>query len=170
MLEMLCAKGPAADRAAQMMLYGQFVGSWEGTVVVPDGAGGRRERSCEVHFDWVLEGRAIQDVWIVPARRGRKPGEPDAMYGTTLRVYEPSRDLWTITWIDPVRQAFDRMEGRKIGSDIVQERRIGTSRTEWRFSDMSADSFHWTARESQDEGASWKIVGEFFLRRVSAPR
>jgi hypothetical protein len=35
---------------------------------------------------------------------------------------------------------------------------------------MSADSFHWTARESQDEGASWKIVGEFFLRRVSAPR
>ena len=30
----LLADGPAADRAAKMMLYGQFVGSWGGTVVV----------------------------------------------------------------------------------------------------------------------------------------
>jgi len=75
MLKRLASEGPAPDRAAQMMLYGQFVGSWEGTVVVhlPDGA--RRESTCEVHFGWALEGRAIQDVWIAPALRGRSMGE-----------------------------------------------------------------------------------------------
>jgi hypothetical protein len=166
MLDMLGAKGPAADRAAQMMLYGQFVGSWQGTLVVPDGSGGRRERTCEVHFGWVLEGRAVQDVWIVPARNARKPGDPDVMYGTTVRVYDPARDVWTITWIDPVRQAFNRMEGRKVGSDIVQESRgENGARVEWRFSEITADSFHWTARESHDGGTSWKTTGEFFLRR-----
>jgi hypothetical protein len=171
MLEMLSARGPAPDRAAQMMLYGQFVGSWEGTLLVPDGSGGRRERSCEVHFGWVLEGRAVQDVWIVPARRARKPDEPDAMYGTTLRVYDARRDVWAITWIDPVRQAFDRMEGRKVGSDIVQEyRKEGGTLCEWRFGEITADSFHWTARESEDGGATWKTTGEFFLRRVSSTR
>jgi hypothetical protein len=58
-----------------MMLYGQFVGSWQGTVLVhlPDGA--PRESTCEVNFGWALEGRAIQDVWIAPALQGRKAGE-----------------------------------------------------------------------------------------------
>src|SRR5213592_638784 len=39
MLEALYAAGPAPDRARQMMLYGRFVGSWEGRFVyhAPDG-------------------------------------------------------------------------------------------------------------------------------------
>ena len=58
----LLAGGPAADRAEKMMLYGQFVGSWDGRVVVHEAAGTRRESSSEVHFGWVLGGRAVQDV------------------------------------------------------------------------------------------------------------
>jgi hypothetical protein len=59
MLRFLHAEGPAPDRAARMMLYGQFVGSWDGTVVVHEADGARRESSCEVHFGWALEGRAM---------------------------------------------------------------------------------------------------------------
>src|SRR5260370_36995071 len=66
MLRFLHAKGPAPDRAARMMLYGQFVGSWDGTVVVHEADGARREASCQVHFGWALEGRAMA---------GRKIGE-----------------------------------------------------------------------------------------------
>jgi hypothetical protein len=169
MLKRLASEGPAPDRAAQMMLYGQFVGSWEGTVVVhlPDGA--RREATCEVHFGWALEGRAIQDVWIAPALRGRKMGEQSRMYGTTLRVYDPKSDLWHITWIDPVRQAFNRMDGRKVGEEIVQECRDAQGTLgQGLVTEITADSFHWIARESTDDGKIWKLTGEFFLRRVSA--
>jgi len=94
--EALLDNGPAAERAAQLMLYGQFVGSWDGTVVVHE-SGGRRESSCEVHFGWVLAGRAVQDVWIAPSRRSRGPAEQVRMYGTTLRVYDPRSDIWHIT-------------------------------------------------------------------------
>jgi hypothetical protein len=164
--EALLATGPAADRGAKMMLYGQFVGSWDGTVVVHEVGGGRRESSSEVHFGWVLGGRAVQDVWIAPSRHGRHPAEQDRMYGTTLRVYDPRSDVWHITWIDPVRQAYDRMVGRKVGDDIVQEYRGEQgARCQWLFTEITAASFHWISRDSADEGGSWNVRAEFFLRR-----
>jgi hypothetical protein len=161
----LLAAGPAADRAEKMMLYGQFVGSWDGTVVVHNGDGTRREASSEVHFGWVLGGRAVQDVWIAPALAGRA-ADQDRMHGTTLRVYDPQGDVWHITWIDPVKQAFNRMTGRKVGANIVQEYRSDQGiRTQWLFTEITPSSFHWIARDSNDEGESWTVRAEFFLRR-----
>jgi hypothetical protein len=169
-LTVLAAPGRSPEIPESMDVYGWLVGSWDLDVVryrvvdlVGPGATG------EVHFGWVLEGRAIQDVWIAPALRGRKTGEESRMYGTTLRVYDPRSDLWHITWIDPVRQAFNRMDGRKAGEEIVQEYRDAQgARCQWLFTGITADSFHWIARESADEGKTWKLTGEFFLRRVSA--
>lgn len=166
--KVLHATGPSPDRAAQMMLYGQFVGSWEGTLVYRDAEGVRRETSAEVHFGWVLEGRAVQDVWIAPSRRARPATERLLMHGTTLRVYDPGSAIWHITWTDPVRQVFNSMTGRKVGDDIVQEyRRDDGARVQWMFTEIGPDWFHWSARESEDDGETWATRGEFFLRRVA---
>ena len=160
----LHAPGPAPDRASHMRLYGQFVGSWDGTLVYEDGQGVRRETSAEVHFGWVLEGRAMQDVWIAPALCAGTAAS-ELMHGTTLRVYDPQQDLWHITWIDPVKQVYNRMTGRKVGDDIVQEYRTEGARIQWLFTDIRADSFHWLARRSEDDGKTWTVHGEFLLRR-----
>ena len=53
----LTACGPAPDRADKMMLYGRFVGAWDGTVTVYRAEGERFESSAEVHFGWALQGR-----------------------------------------------------------------------------------------------------------------
>lgn len=127
-----------------MMLYGQFVGSWEGTIVVHEPGGNHRESSCEVHFGWALAGRAVQDVWIAPARDTRAAGAVDRMYGTTLRIYDPEANAWEITWIDPVNHAFNRMTGCAVGEDIVQEYHSDSrGRCQWMFTEISRDSFHW---------------------------
>ena len=166
MLSALHADGPAPDRASQMMLYGQFVGSWDGSLVYRDCEGVRRETSAEVHFGWVLEGRAVQDVWVAPSRQARNAAQQILMYGTTLRVYDPKNDLWHITWIDPVKQVFNRMTGSKVGGDIVQEYRTENGRRcQWMFTEITAESFRWTSRESPDGGETWNVRGEFFLRR-----
>ena len=170
MLEALHAEGPALDRASQMMLYGQFIGSWDGQLVYHPSDRPARETSCEVHFGWALEGRAVQDVWIVPSRSARGAADispPRIMYGTTLRVYDPRSDLWHITWIDPVRQDYDRMTGRKVGDEIVQEYRMEDgARCQWLFTEITATSFHWIRRESTDDGKTWNTRAEFFLRRT----
>jgi hypothetical protein len=168
----LHAEGPAADIKSQMMLYGQFVGSWQGRVVVHTPDGKRGEAGCEVHFGWVLEGRAVQDVWIAPSRserQGSKIPARGSLYGTTLRVYDPKNDLWHILWINPVTQSFDSMIGRKVGADIVQEyhKEDGTQ-CQWCFTEITANSFHWLSRESKDEGKTWNILNEFFVRRMAS--
>ena len=168
LVDNLHANGPAPDRADKMMLYGRFAGSWEGALRYVDPEGTRHETSAEVHFGWVLEGRAVQDVWIAPARDRRKEGERLLMHGSTFRVYDPGNDCWHITWIDPVKQVVNRMTGRQVGNDIVQEYRMDDGkRCQWMFTEITPNSFHWTKRVSADEGKTWDVRGEFFLRRIS---
>ena len=162
----LIASGPASDRAEKMMLYGQFIGSWDGTVIVHRPDSQRFENSCEVHFGWALAGRAVQDVWIAPSRKTRAAGAEEGMYGTTLRVYDSKTDQWEITWIDPVQRNFNRMLGRPVGNEIIQEYRDEAGNIcQWCFMDIRADSFHWISRESNDGRLMWNLTAEFFLRR-----
>jgi len=162
MLRALHACAPAPDRASGMLLYGQFVGSWRGTRIVHETLTQRRELQAEVHFDWVLQGRAVQDVWIARAPEDGRP----VMYGTTLRVFDPGTDCWHITWIDPLTQHTMRMVGRKVGNDIVQECPGEDGRLrQWIFTEIAPDAFHWISREQTgDDG--WTVRVEYFLRRV----
>jgi heme-degrading monooxygenase HmoA len=122
----LHAGGPAPDRREALDLYGQFVGDWEAEIVThaPDGA--RHEGRGEIHFGWILEGRAIQDVWMIPRSQDRRRDAPPLpvagnWYGTTIRAYDRDLDAWRIYWIDPATNAYRQQIGRKQGADIVQE-------------------------------------------------
>jgi hypothetical protein len=80
----------------------------------------------EIHFDWILEGRAIQDVWMIPQQKDRVPHAPEMpvagnWYGTTIRVYDPALHAWRIYWIDPATNSYRQQIGRPQGADIVQE-------------------------------------------------
>ena len=169
-LACLHANGPSADRAGNMDLYGWLVGSWDLDVTrfLPDGT--TRRRSGEWHFGWVLEGRAIQDVWVVPPRGAQRAGDAAAnghVFGTTLRVYDPRIDMWQIQWTDPVTQTYLAMVGRKEGSDIVQ---LGKSPDgnliRWSFRDITPQSFRWRGEVSVDGGATWRLDVEFLARRA----
>lgn len=171
-LDALGADGPAADRAGKMDLYGRFVGSWDLDVTQISDAGAKRQRRGEWHFGWALEGRAIQDVWIVPPRGALRDG--DAVknfnsYGTTLRVYDPSIDAWRIQWTDPVTQNLLQMIGREEAGDIVQ---LGTQPdghlVRWRFLEITPNAFLWRGEVSADNRASWRINTEFTARRMPA--
>ncbi len=169
-LAALGADGPSADRAGKMDLYGRFVGSWDLDVTRILDNGTVRRRKGEWHFGWALEGRAIQDVWIVPPRGELRSGDAAAnanSYGTTLRVYDPDIDAWRIQWTDPVTRSFLQMIGRAEGAGIVQ---LGTrpdgQLLRWSFSEVTQDSFFWRGELSADRGASWRTNVEFTARRM----
>ena len=82
-LDALGADGPSADRAGKMDLYGRFVGSWDLDVRQFSEDGSERRRAGEWHFGWALEGRAIQDVWIVPPRGELRRGDAAANFNRT---------------------------------------------------------------------------------------
>src|ERR1700730_9809976 len=75
----LCSDAPAPDRAEKLSLYGWLIGSWQMQASTFTADGTKHTGRGEIDFVWALEGRAIQDVWILPG----------VFYGTTLRVYNP---------------------------------------------------------------------------------
>jgi hypothetical protein len=166
----LHADGPAPDRAAELHLYGQFIGDWKAHFVAytPDGVS--HEGDGAIHFGWVLQGRAIQDVWIIDRRPGT-PAMPVAgnWYGTTIRVYDPALGAWRIYWIDPATNAYRYQVGRKQGAGIVQEGTTETgAQSRWSFTEITPRSFHWKGEVSLDKGTSWHLVVEVFAQRTSS--
>ncbi len=168
-LDALGGDAAAPERGTKMDLYGQFVGSWDLEVTRWLNDGSLRKRQGEWHFGWVLEGRAIQDVWIVP-RRGQRAGAAVASqfaYGSTLRIYDPRIDAWHIQWTEPVLQAYLSMIGRAEGKDIVQRGQDEHgNEARWSFRDITADSFLWRGELSNDGGKTWLKVVEFTATRV----
>ena len=160
-LQRLLSDGPAADRAEKMRLYGWLIGDWrmDCTLFLDDGS--TQQGAGEIHFRWALQGRAIQDVWILPG----------VFYGTTLRVYDAGLDAWHIIWSDPLRPYYARQIGRAQGQDIVQ---IGKdddgTPTRWSFSEITPDSFRWRGERSSDGGATWRLQAEFLARRAAPPQ
>lgn len=171
-LEALDANGPASDRAGNMDLYGWLVGSWELDVTRFLDDGSTRRRPGEWHFGWVLEGRAIQDVWIVPPRGQERVGDAAKnvnSYGTTLRTYDPKLDAWHVQWTDPVTQTFFNMIGRKDGDDIVQlGKGTGDNLIRWSFREITVNSFLWRGELATDQDATWRTNVEFQARRIEA--
>jgi hypothetical protein len=164
----LAAGGPHPDHAEELMLFGQFVGEWEldWACFAESGEQVETERG-EWIFAWVLEGRAIQDVWIIPerARRG-EPGMPPGEYGTTLRVYHPRLDAWVITWNGPIQGVRRLFLGRRSGPDIVLEGQNEDGYPmRWIFSEITERSFRWTSVVSTDGEETWRLREEMRVRR-----
>jgi hypothetical protein len=171
----LCAPGRSASIDAVDDVYGWLIGSWEMDVMhyLKDVRAERRRG--EIHFAWVLEGLAVQDVWIMPPRR--EPGAPvyspggasavaDKMYGTTLRVWDPALRAWRITYLNPATGQRDELVGRRAGAEVVQ---IGTHANgtpiRWSFTDITPDSFRWTGVALAPDGITWTLEAEFQARR-----
>lgn len=166
----LGAAGPDPALKERLMLFGQFVGDWE--IVESrflDDDGKWVARKGEVHWNWILDGRALQDVWLY--YEGEK-GLVSA--GTTLRFYNSETHLWNSIWVSPRQNDFGVFLGRKVGDEIVLElqeksEHKGEGKVRWIFSEITQTSFRWHGEESSDGGKTWALKQEMRLvRRLPA--
>src|SRR2546422_3769392 len=88
----------------------------------------------EIHFGWILDGRAVQDVFMT-----RDPDTGRAVpIGTTVRFYDPKMDAWQSVWISPMQELVQTFTGRKIGDEIVLESKTKEGYPEkWIFSEIT---------------------------------
>ena len=144
------------------MLFGQFVGDWDiiddrnlqqdGTWVHSRG---------ELHWGWILDGRAVQDVWMTVDEGNKSMAD-----GTTVRFYDPKIDAWHSVWLSPPQGRVKTFIGRKVGEEIVLEGRTPDRYpVKWIFSDITPDSFRWHSEESHDNGKTWTLTEEMKIRR-----
>jgi hypothetical protein len=102
-LEALPAEGPSPELTDADNIFSFLIGSWEIDALLHDANGRVQKTKGEVHASWVLEGRAIQDLFIFPGRADRQtalPAQGDR-YATTIRTYDRDLEAWRVNFINP---------------------------------------------------------------------
>jgi hypothetical protein len=164
----LVADGPFPDLKEKLALFGQFVGDWdilEDRCLQPDGTWAVSRG--ELHWGWILNGRAVQDVWMSNDEKSRK-STPE---GTTVRFYDPKIDAWHSVWISPTQGVVKTFVAHQIGDEIVLEGKTAEGYpVKWIFSEITPSSFRWHSEESRDNGKSWTLKEEMRIRRRQAPK
>lgn len=113
-------------------------------------------------FSRVLDGTAVQDLFIVSSRAERiRNKQPDAEYGTTLRIFNPKTMAWDIFYACTGEAI--RLTARKVGEEIILTENT-TGKMRYVFSDIVASSFQWR-KERINENGEWQTMAKVTAER-----
>ena len=167
--EFLSSEMRAPEIPESADVYGWLCGSWDLSVLKYRGIDvSSHGLKGEVHAARVLEGRAVQDVWIMPPRADRTSpfDQTMNMYGTTLRSWDSSIQAWRIAWTNPARDHREEQIGNWNGRDILQTGlRADGTKTRWTFTEITGRSFHWRGEAQHPTAEAWTLEGEFLATR-----
>jgi uncharacterized protein len=169
-VDALLTDGPSPELGEAASVFGFLVGGWNASIRDIDTDGTVRIGRGEWWFFWVLEGRALQDVWISPPRKERAQPRPSSAandrYGTTVRRFDRSSNEWKIVWINPVSGAENHLRGGCDGDGITLVGEDGGRPIRWRFVDIRPNAFTWQGHRQTDDGREWTLQAEFQLTRI----
>jgi hypothetical protein len=162
MSNVLASSGPHPSLGDEVKTFDRFVGAWDAEFTSYRDGGKVYHRKGELHFGWVLDGRAIQDLWIAYPTAARKERE----IGTTIRFFDASLKQWRIVFILPEFNYVVTLQGGREGDRIVL-RGVDPSGLplRWTFSEITHDTFHWQGEKSHDGGKTWMIEEDHHMQR-----
>lgn len=162
----LTSAAPSADLAGRSADFDWLIGGWAGLVRDYSNDGMVSVGRGEWWFSWILEGRAMQDVWMVPAPIERHSAvHLNKRYGTTTRRFDLKDDLWHIAWINPVSGRHNELHGRRMYDRIILDGVQDGVPIRWSFVDITLASFRWTGERQMSNGV-WQLESEFLLERL----
>lgn len=146
---------PAAPAAADD--WGKMIGKWDAeyTSIAPDG----KEYKGKAEWSWfyVLDGTAVQDVWISPPR-GTEAGKDGRYFGTDLRIFNPRSGKWQVVFADNRSGKYQKYDaGRENGKMVM---RLPGEPNKRRITFVSITDRHvdWMQEESGDGGKTWRVM------------
>jgi hypothetical protein len=162
MIAVLSAPGPHASLGDQARVWDRFVGTWDCDFGFYLEDGTVRHSPGELEFGWVLDGRAIQDLWITYP----KEGEKERSIGTSIRFFDDASRTWRVLFVNPRYGAVLSVQGGMVGDRIVLGGQDPDgSQLRWSFDDIKDGSFTWRGERSRDGGKTWRLEEEHHMRR-----
>jgi hypothetical protein len=142
--------------------FDRLVGTWDVDFGFPRDDGTVRHKRGELLLGWVMDGHAVQDLWIsYPA-----DGERNRKIGTSFRFFDTALKQWRVIFINPELNYVVSTQGGLEGDRIVLR---GTDADglpiRWTFNDIKQDSFLWRGEKSRDGGKTWKLEEEHHMTR-----
>ncbi len=154
-------------------VFGFLIGSWDIEAVLHDLEGRTRRTRGELHASWVLEGRAIQDLFIFPRRVDRTPAVRVSgdRYATTIRTYDGKLSAWRVVFINPAAvETNAELVARRDGEAIAMEGSLADGTPiRWLYEDVTVKSFHYSAHRLGSDGRTWQTYLEISGKRAGEP-
>ena len=117
--------------------YAPLIGDWTFDYYEPGG----RHLKGEWFFRRVLEGIAIEDIFICPSRDTKETyPQPDGEYGVAVRMYDSRKQCYDMTYI--CTKGTTRLEIHKVQGKIVCTV-LDDPANKWVFSEITETTFHW---------------------------
>lgn len=167
MIDALGAEGAHPTLGVEARLWDRFVGIWdcEYTFFLDDGT--IKHARGELRFGWIIDGRALQDIWIsYPNESGK-----ERSIGTSVRFFNSRSKLWRVVFVSPAYGGLITMQGGAEGDRIVL-RGVDDegSILRWSFNEIKESSFIWRGEKSRDDGQTWKLEEEHHMKRRAPDR
>ena len=148
MITALASTNPNPSMGNEARTFDRFVGTWDCDFSFHLDDGSVRHKRGELLFGWILDRRAVQDIWIT-------------FFDTALKQ-------WRVIFVGPQFNYAVNTQGKLEGDRIVLE---GTDSDglpiRWSFNEMKPDSFVWRGEKSRDGGKTWKLEEEHHMTRRS---
>jgi hypothetical protein len=163
----LRAVGPHASLSGQAKAFARLVGAWDVAYTDITKAGKTRHRTGELTFGWVMDGRVLQDLWVVNPADTSKERE---VY-TDLFYFEPKSGIWRAATVDPYAASVATFVGSEVGDSriVLESHDLEPSEIHrWSFNDISPDSLVFRDEASNDDGRTWRLKSEYHMKRRGA--
>jgi hypothetical protein len=160
----LRATGPHPSLGDHASVLERLVGAWDVEYMDVSKDGQQIHRSGELIVGWVMDGRAVEDLWIVyPSEAGK-----DREVYADLRYFDTKSGTWRAIFIDPQDASFATFKGDAVGDDQIvldsQDLVAGQTRR-WSFNDIRDDSLVFRDDASSDGGKSWTLKSKYHMKR-----
>jgi hypothetical protein len=164
MINVLGVPGPNPALGEEAQTFDRLVGTWDAEFTFPRPDGTSSRKKGELHFGWVMDGYAVQDLWIGYPGGSQK----ERTIGTTLRFFDAKLKQWRIVFLNPQSGYMVTTQGGREGDRIVL-RGVDTDGLpiRWTFRDITPVSFHWQGEKSHDAGKTWLLEEDHHMRRRS---
>jgi hypothetical protein len=145
--------------------FDRLVGTWDADFTFYRKDGSVSHKKGELLFGWVMDGHAIQDLWIGYPTENQE----ERTIGTTIRFFDTTLKQWRVVFVNPQFNYVVTAQGGREGDRIVLHGQDTDGLPiRWTFSEMKPDSFHWQGEKSHDGGKTWKVEEDHHMKRRSA--
>ena len=164
MIKALAASSPHPSLGEEARVFDRLVGTWDCDYSFHLDDGSVRHSKGELLLGWILDGRAVQDLFITYPGDGEK----ERRIGTTVRFFDTALKQWRVVFVGPQFNYLVTVQGGLEGDRIVLRGvDIDGAPIRWSFNDIKADSFVWRGEKTRDGGKTWKMEEEHHMKRRS---
>ncbi len=165
MITVLPSLKPHASLGEHARDFDRFIGTWDCDYASIAADGVVTHFKGELLFGWIIDGRALQDIWIGYPRGT----STERSIGTSVRFYDIKAGIWRVVWIAPSVGAIITLTGGAVGDRIVLNGQdTDGSLIRWSFNEIHPDSFVWRGETSHDQGKTWFLAEEHHMKRRSS--